>query len=372
MKTIVIPVEFIENKGGVPQSVISLVSGLARYNKFHIVVLCPRESEMSRYTFPKDVVVITSHASSWFISKKHFFKSLMVACDLFLKLRKHIKQNTLFLTNHSGSSYMVSLLPIIAKKEIYVSRGGNLESKGFGDSLLRYKIAHGKLTHAIAISEKQKRVLMNAGMSDNSISIIHNGLPFPKLSYGYRPLKKTGLWISTIGYVSGTKNQHIGVELVALLRKCGIDARFNIYGASCGDVEYEKMLNSMIVELNVSDYVYFRGFVQGESLFENTDILISFSNNEGFGRSLVEAMLRKIPVIAFRGAGGPVDITNNGVYGYLVDENIAGCYKTVIDEMLEKPDENELKVLAAFDYANTMFTDSVMVSNYMKLLDSIN
>lgn len=371
MNTIVIPVEFKENKGGVAQSSISLAQGLANCGLFQVIILCPYNSEISKVSFQGNVHVISSKASDWKISKKHFFSSLCTAWELYLKLRKYLNNNTIFLSNHSGSSYMVSLLPILNKKEIYVNRGGTLSSNGFGDKLIRFKLRHNLFIHTIAISSCQRDVLRSAGNKDENVTIIHNGLPLPNINYKFHALNPSCLWISTMGYISSTKNQHIGVELIKLLQDKGVDAKLNIYGTSCGEEVYEEELQKKVEAYGLQEKVFYRGFVKGESLFQNSDIIISFSRSEGFGRSLVEGMLRKIPVIAFRGAGGPVDILNNGEYGYLVDKNEAEQYFEKIMYMLNLPEGNRINVEKSYSYALNMFTEAVMIHNYQTLLSNL-
>ena len=45
MKTLIFPSEFIDNRGGVPQSTISIVKGLSHFSEFKIIVVCPNGSE---------------------------------------------------------------------------------------------------------------------------------------------------------------------------------------------------------------------------------------------------------------------------------------------------------------------------------------
>ena len=101
-------------------------------------------------------------------------------------------------------------------------------------------------------------------------------------------------------------------DIESSLRENGINAFFNMYGEPDSDDEYQLKLKTTICNLGLEDYIHYHGFVKGEDLFSETDVLISFSKSEGFGRSIVEGMLRKIPVIAYGGAGGPIDITENG------------------------------------------------------------
>ncbi len=364
MLTIIFPIEFTTNKGGVAQSTASIVNGLSKMGLYKLIVVCPRNSDTARMKFPAGVEVITSQATNWSISKRSFFSSIKVAFDLYKKLKQYINNETFFVTNHSGASYIVSLLPVRRLNEVYVNRGGDFKSNGLGDKLMRFKIKHHRIKYVIATSTYQRDILVGIGMTPNRISVIHNGLPLPEKAYEYRPLNSKCLWISTMGFVSDLKSQHIGVELLKLLRDKGVNAYLNLYGDVTLDHVYKVKLDHLISDLGLKDYVFYRGFVRGEELFEQTDILISFSKREGFGRSLVEGMFRKIPVIAYRGAGGPVDITDDGKYCHLVDVNDSNHYFNVIIDMLNNPEATRNNVLESFDYASKMFSEDVMAKKY--------
>ena len=144
----------------------------------------------------------------------------------------------------------------------------------------------------------------------------------------------------------------------------------NLYGDPDGDNEYQTKIAHEIKILGIKPYINFCGFVSGENLFAETDILISFSRTEGFGRSLVEGMLRRKPIIAWRGAGGPIDITDNGKYGHLVESNNADAYFKVVCSLLDNPSFNKNNVEAAYNFAYTHFTTECMVKNYAKLIKS--
>lgn len=369
MKTIIVPLEFKTNKGGVPQSAISLVSGLAKIGQYRLIVVCPKDSEMSNYHFPDEVIVISSKANDWGLSIRHFMSSILVSIDLYHKLKHYVDDDTLFLTNHVGASYMVTLMPFRKVKEIYVNRGGTFDSYGPISLLMKYKLKHNCFRIVIATSEIQRLLLIEKGVNKERAYVIHNGLPIPKQYYYYRPLDSSLLRISTMGFISRLKNQHIGVQLISLLRNRGVNAVLNLYGSSSSDADYDAYLTKVIADTGMEQYVYYKGFVKGEDLFSETDIIISFSNREGFGRSLVEGMLRKIPVIAYRGAGGPVDITKDGQYGHLVEDNIAEAYFDVIKSILDDPDSNKKNVDESYAYACKMFTAEVMISRYVDLLN---
>lgn len=367
MKTLIFPSEFIDNKGGVPQTTISIVKGLNHCPNLNIVVVCPRNSEMAMTQFPNNVIVCTTRSIVWTMSKRNIFRTLGTIVDLYKVIRPFLNEDTWVVTNQPVTSSLISLLPCKHIKEIYINRGGDFMDGGFASRIIQNKLKHGIIEYAVGISKRQCNLLAKYGMPTDRIFLIHNGLPKPSVNYEYKRLSKENLKISTIGYISDLKNQIEGVKLVKMLRYAGINASLNLYGVPDSDKEYQIKIHCLIKDLELDSYINFCGFVSGEELFADTDILISFSRSEGFGRSLVEGMLRKKPIIAWRGAGGPVDITNNGLCGHLVDNNNASDYFDVVTNLLNDPLRNKQNVEDSFNFASRHFTVDCMVDNYVQL-----
>ena len=368
MKTLIFPSEFVDNKGGVPQSTLSIVNGLNQYPEFRIVVVCPKGSEMASTSFPANVVVKTTKKSVWIMSKKSVWGTFNTVLDLYRVLRPFLGDDTWIITNQPVTSALLSLMPFKHIKEIYINRGGDFKDKGVATRIITKKLKNNNIDLAVGISRRQTDLLINCGMPKDRVSLIHNGLPMPLCEYSYKELSSDCLRISTIGFISNLKNQIEGVRLIKLLRDQGINASLNMYGDPDGDSEYQTKIAQEIKTLKMESYINYCGFVSGEDLFAETDIFISFSRSEGFGRSLVEGMLRKKPVIAWRGAGGPVDITDDGIYGYLVETNEASSYFSVVNSLLKEPSLNKKNVEAAYNFACEHFTTESMVNNYVNLI----
>ena len=370
MKTLIFPSEFIDNRGGVPQSTISIVKGLSHFSEFKIIVVCPNGSEMSTTDFPLNVIVKTTKKSVWTMSKNKVCETLYTILDLYRTIRPFLDRDTWVITNQPVTSALLSLIPSKHINEIYINRGGNFQDKGIASKIIIQKLKHHCIDVAVGISKKQTDLLIQCGMPENRVTLIHNGLPMPAFDYPHKDLSKDYLRISTMGFISDLKNQIEGIRLIKLLRDHGINAILNLYGDPDGDNEYQTKIAHEIKILGIKPYINFCGFVSGENLFAETDILISFSRTEGFGRSLVEGMLRRKPIIAWRGAGGPIDITDNGKYGHLVESNNADAYFKVVCSLLDNPSFNKNNVEAAYNFAYTHFTTECMVKNYAKLIKS--
>lgn len=136
MKTLIFPSEFIDNRGGVPQSTISIVKGLSHFSEFKIIVVCPNGSEMSTTDFPLNVIVKTTKKSVWTMSKNKVCETLYTILDLYRTIRPFLDRDTWVITNQPVTSALLSLIPSKHINEIYINRGGNFQDKGIARKLL--------------------------------------------------------------------------------------------------------------------------------------------------------------------------------------------------------------------------------------------
>lgn len=94
------------------------------------------------------------------------------------------------------------------------------------------------------------------------------------------------------------------------------DWKVQIYGEG----DQRNNLEKLIKNENLEDTVVLKGNVLNMSeVYNNSKLLVSTSLSEGFGRTILEALIYKIPVIAYNCKCGPKEIINEGVNGYLID-----------------------------------------------------
>lgn len=86
------------------------------------------------------------------------------------------------------------------------------------------------------------------------------------------------------------------------------------------DKDYYKELTECIKERNYEKHFIFTDFVSNPcDYIKNLDIVLHTSKNEPFGRSIVESMYMRKPVIAF--SGGPSEILQNEKTGFIINNN---------------------------------------------------
>lgn len=110
------------------------------------------------------------------------------------------------------------------------------------------------------------------------------------------------LRIIALGRLEPQKGFDLLIPALKIVKDNGIHFRVDIFGSG----NQESLLTKIIHENNLEDCVFLRGYTKNpNALFTQYDWLISPSRYEGFGLSIVEAMLSGLPVITSQKGGVP-------------------------------------------------------------------
>ncbi len=360
-KNIIFPIEFDHLEGGMIKSVISLAKFLV--TDFNVFFLAYKNAEILNIDERINNLILQN---PWSISISAPIKT----CKTYLEVRglldKFEKENTFIFTNNVGSELIFSgfgFFPLPFKR-VFVSRGGSYKGKTGWFLKKGFRSVH----RFVAISENQKDILMKIGIEESLITKIHNGVPVNEF---YTNNKDSSIKnLSIVGYINANKNQILGIEALSELLKFYPELKLNIYGVAFSESDklYKDKLNKRIIELGLSNNVIFNGFETDQSIiFANTDILISTSLSEGFGRSVAEAMGHEVACVGLATSGGLLDIITNNFDGILIEgkksELVNALKKLIEDDAFRK------KIISnALMTYNTRFTEEIMCNNYLKFL----
>ncbi len=185
----------------------------------------------------------------------------------------------------------------------------------------------------IAVSsavEKDSRI-----MTSKPIYRIFNGVDSEdsvvKVSIPYDTEGK--LVIATVARMTRKK----GVQKIVALAPALLEKHKNLLFVMIGDGPLRKSLEKKVEETGLSRNFYFTGEIPREKVLgylDQADIFALPSSDEAFGISILEAILKKVPVVAMNHSGVS-DIINNGVNGYLAD-NLSE-FSSHLQNLIEKP-----------------------------------
>ena len=152
-------------------------------------------------------------------------------------------------------------------------------------------IYHSRYSH-----EKSKHLLNPA----SKIKVIHNGVNFTDGIFQKKPNEV--FQIINVGYIEPRKNQTVLVSLAKELRESGF--KFGI--TLVGDGPDVPLLKKLIKESDLEDCFLFTGWVDNvDKYLKNADLYIHTSVNDICPYSILEAISRNVPAIAFSVGGIP-------------------------------------------------------------------
>ena len=162
----------------------------------------------------------------------------------------------------------------------------------------------------IPTSLHQKNVLIY-----NSLDLNNKNLSFKKKKMILR--KKSQKLIGFFGNIQKIKQPYLLLEIAEIIKKNKKNIKICCFGN-----DKENLLNNLKSQIdfkNLYNYIEFFDFVYPvEPIMNDMDIIIATSLNDGFGRTIIEGMKLKKPVIASN-AGGHNEIIKNNQNGILVD-----------------------------------------------------
>lgn len=122
--------------------------------------------------------------------------------------------------------------------------------------------------------------------------------------------------VGYVGRLVDYKKLDFLLDCLSRVNKVG-GVKIHFIAIGDGTKEYTDQIRSRAVNIGMAGQATFTGFVNNpEQMIAGLDLLVAASSIDAFGRSLVEAMLQKTPVLA-ASAGGHVEIVKDGETGFL-------------------------------------------------------
>lgn len=194
----------------------------------------------------------------------------------------------------------------------------------------------------IAVSRQIERDLLEAGVPESKIRLLHNAIVVEK----YRRTGARGVLqevvgcpvegpvIASVGRLSPEKGHADLIEALALVKQAGHKVSFVLIG----DGPTRQSLLRQIEKLGLRDCVHLPGYVQApQRLLEEVDLMVLPSHTEGLPNAALEALLMEVPVLATR-VGGTPEVITDGEMGRLVAPHSPSELADGILEFLASPE----------------------------------
>jgi glycosyltransferase involved in cell wall biosynthesis len=225
-------------------------------------------------------------------------------------------------------------------------------------------LANARATKVIVPSQAAATAFIEAGGRHDLVEVVPNGLALPleprapaelrrSLGLPMRPL------VGVFSRLARWKGQHVLLEALERLPDVGCIV---VGDALFGEQDYTAELKQMVLARGLADRVHFLGHRNDvPKLMMAVDAMVHPSiDPEPFGRTLVEAMLACVPVIATN-AGAAPDILEGGRAGTLVPPNDAAALAGAIAAVLERPAMLQHQLAYALARAQTEYSVTRML-----------
>lgn len=220
-----------------------------------------------------------------------------------------------FFARMVASCPVVVLVHHVHREQWHVVFGRSLASVGWWlESWVSPRVHRG--CQYIAVSEVTRRELVDLGVAESAVAVVHNGTrPVPAT----QPDRDPNPSLVVLGRLVPHKRVEHAIHALAALRPEFPGLHLRVIGEGWWRAELEAEAG----RLGVADEVTFTGFIDEqtkEDLLARSWLMLVPSVKEGWGLMVVEAAAHGIPSIAYRSAGGLTESIHHDRTGILVDD----------------------------------------------------
>jgi glycosyltransferase involved in cell wall biosynthesis len=179
--------------------------------------------------------------------------------------------------------------------------------------------------------------------------------------------------IGIVGRLQPWKGQDRLLEAQALLRERGHPTHALIVGGDAHGLspDYARSLPGLVDRLGLGGAVTMTGQVPDAGPYiERMDILVNASESEPFGIVLLEAMARRVAVVAVD-SGGPAEVIEQGRTGVLATSGDPGALADALESLLVSPERRHAIAQAGRERFVEDFTDVAMRRRFFERLESL-
>jgi glycosyltransferase involved in cell wall biosynthesis len=256
-------------------------------------------------------------------------------------------------------------IPVIVSRRVDFPVGGNWLSRR------KYLAPE---VHYIAISQAIRSVLIQSGISESRISVVHSGVD-PERFGGWRGGARDDAAAQEFGAAPGVplianaaaltdhKDHATLLRAASVLKLRGVNFKMIIAGAG----ELEATLQQLHGELELGESVRFVGYLDDlTNLYRGADVFVISSHLEGLCTSILDAMSVGVPVVATR-TGGIPEIVDSGNNGLLAPPRDPEALANAIDAMINNPAQARQFAAAGRATVEEKFTNQRMVEETTKV-----
>ena len=190
------------------------------------------------------------------------------------------------------------------------------------------KILYHRVDYSIAQCEDMKfDLIKNFNFTSSKVKVILNPVSYEiENSYKSTKILKEN-FILVVGRLSKEKRHDIAIKVFAKVKEKFPDLKLKIAGQG----REEDFLKKVAKKNRVDNSVEFLGFQKDLiSFYKKARLTLMTSSYEGFPNVLIESITLGTPVVSFDCPTGPREIIQDGINGFLVDNDEVSLEKKII------------------------------------------
>ncbi len=225
-------------------------------------------------------------------------------------------------------------------------------------------------TAVVAVSDEVKQRLLKAGVREDRIHLVRNGIdlrPFDNARASLRDGSASGhpLTVGLVGRLSVEKGVDIFLQAAARVLVEFPSTKFVVVGEG----QDRHKLESLIDELKIRGSVSMLGQRDDmPSVYASLDIMASASRQEGLPMAVLEGMASGLPIVATPVGAVPTVILD-GRTGVMVPPKDAPLLASAIVALLRDPARRERLGAAARKLIEDEFSASRMTADYLRVYE---
>lgn len=174
-----------------------------------------------------------------------------------------------------------------------------------------------------------------------------------------------------IGRLDPQKNQAMLLRAAAQLIHEALPLKILIVGANTLDnkTDYQRELETLCEELQITDSVYFRPFMQDPGVaYAALDIFVLTSEKETYGMVTIEAMAAGLPVLATRSGGTP-ELVDDGQTGILFEPHNDEGLRTSLRVLVQNAELRQVLGNAGRNKATLRFSHDQQIAGVLRAIE---
>tara|TARA_E500000178_G_scaffold350899_1_gene410797 strand:+ start:93 stop:1196 length:1104 start_codon:yes stop_codon:yes gene_type:complete len=223
-------------------------------------------------------------------------------------------------------------------------------------------------THILADSFSQKKFLERNLNHKNKLKVLANGSisgfdidKFKKIKN--KKNKKKTYKILYLGRITKDKGVMDLIEAYEIVKK-----RMNIELIIAGKLDDEEIKHQFLNKLHKNNIRWIKNNLNIKKAFLNKDLFCSLSLREGFGNTIIEANLAKLPVL-ITNIYGHGDIIKNKLYSRKVEpQNIADIVKN-LEIILNNLNSYKKRINSNIFKIKRLYSKKIVIDKYLKFYD---